>query len=166
MPRGRNKAATLLIEDQTKRTKIIELLTRAYWMELETVMNYLSHSVNLDGVRAEEIKKNLAQDVTTELGHAQQFARRIKTLAGSTPGSFAFKPDQDYLQPTSDTTNVKRVIQGVIEAEKQAIAHYNQVIAFCDGVDYVTQDMVIQILGDEQEHLREFLGFLKEYEKS
>lgn len=162
----RDKIATLLIADQTKHAKIIELLTRAYWMELETVMNYLSHSVNLDGVRAEEVKKTLAQDVTTELGHAQRFARRIKTLAGLTPGSFGFTPDQKYLQPTSDTANVKTVIEGVIEAEKQAIAHYNQIIAFCDGVDYVTQDMVIQILGDEQEHLREFLGFLKEYEKS
>lgn len=39
------------------REKIIELLTKAYWKELETVQNYLANSVNLDGVRAEEIKK-------------------------------------------------------------------------------------------------------------
>jgi bacterioferritin len=31
-------------------------------------------------------------------------------------------------------------------------------------VDYVTQDMLITILSDEQDHLREFEGFLKEYE--
>ena len=34
----------------------------------------------------------------------------------------------------------------------------------CDGVDFVTQDMVVTILGDEQDHLQEFEGFLKEYE--
>jgi len=37
--------------------KVIELLRTAYSMELETVMNYLANSINLDGIRAEEIKK-------------------------------------------------------------------------------------------------------------
>ena len=39
-------------------------------MELETVMNYIANSINLDGVRAEEIKKALAANVVEELGHA------------------------------------------------------------------------------------------------
>ncbi len=33
-----------------------------------------------------------------------------------------------------------------------------------DGVDPVTQDMVIAILHDEQGHRRLFEGFLREYE--
>ena len=37
---------------QAKRAEIIELLTRAYWMEMETVINYVTNSVNPDGVRA------------------------------------------------------------------------------------------------------------------
>lgn len=40
----------------TTHEKTIELLRTAYCMELETIMNYLANSVNLDGVRAEEIK--------------------------------------------------------------------------------------------------------------
>jgi hypothetical protein len=31
-------------------------------------------------------------------------------------------------------------------------------------VDYPTQDLCITLMADEQEHLREFRGFLKEYE--
>jgi bacterioferritin len=154
-----------IIEDTQTRQQIIDLLTEAYWMEIETVMNYIAASTNLDGVRAEEIKKSLAADVTAELGHAQQFARRIKTLSGVTPGSFAFKAAQTSLQPPAETTDVVSVIKGVIDAEQSAIGHYNKVIKACDGVDYVTQDMVITILSDEQEHLREFEGFLKEYER-
>jgi bacterioferritin len=127
-------------------------------------MNYISHSVNLDGVRAEEIKKSLAADVTAEIAHAQQFARRIKTLSGTVPGSFAFKPSQKSLQPGATTTDVPAVIKGVIDAERGALEHYNRLIKACDGVDYVTQDMAIGILTDEQEHLREFEGYLKEYE--
>jgi bacterioferritin len=153
-----------IIRDDSKRREIIDLLTQAYWMEIETVMNYISNSVNLDGVRAEEIKKSLGADVTAEIGHAQQFARRIKTLSGVTPGSFSFKPSQRTLQPPADTTDVAAVIKGVIDAEQGAIDHYTRVIDVCDGVDYVTQDMIIQILSDEQDHLREFEGFLKEYE--
>ena len=153
-----------ILEHEKKRQEIIDLLTVAYWMEIETVMNYISCSVNLDGVRAEEIKKSLAQDVTAEIGHAQQFARRIKNLSGVTPGSFDFKPSQASLQPPSSTTDVVSVIKGVIEAEKGAIDHYTKIIKAVEGIDYVTQDMAIKILADEQDHLREFEGFLKEYE--
>ena len=153
-----------ILEHEKKRQEIIDLLTVAYWMEIETVMNYISCSVNLDGVRAEEIKKSLAQDVTAEIGHAQQFARRIKNLSGVTPGSFDFKATQSSLQPPAATTDVVSVIKGVIDAEKGAIDHYTKIIKSVEGIDYVTQDMVIKILADEQDHLREFEGFLKEYE--
>lgn len=153
-----------IIEDDKKRNEIIGLLTQAYWMEMETVMNYISNSVNLDGVRAEEIKKSLGADVTAEIGHAQQFAKRIKTLSGVAPGSMEFKATQQTLQPPADTRDVVHVIKGVIDAERGAIQHYNKIIKACEDVDYVTQDLAITILTDEQEHLREFEGFLKEYE--
>jgi bacterioferritin len=38
-------------EMSERREEIIELLKKAYFMELETVMNYVSNSVNPDGVR-------------------------------------------------------------------------------------------------------------------
>jgi bacterioferritin len=110
----------------------IELLLQAYSMELETVMNYLANSVNLDGVRAEEIKKSLGADV---------------------PGEIA------------DTTDVVGVIKSVIAAEETACAHYKKIIKAVEGEDYVTQDLCIRLLADEEEHLVQFKGFLKEYAK-
>ena len=56
------------------------------------------------------------------------------------------------------------MIRGVIEAESGAIEHYTRIIEETDGVDPVTQDMVIEILRDEQGHRRLFEGFLREYE--
>ena len=41
----------LASENQAKRDEIVELLTRSYWMEIETVMNYVANSVNPDGIR-------------------------------------------------------------------------------------------------------------------
>ncbi|MCS6771006.1 MAG: ferritin-like domain-containing protein [Kiritimatiellae bacterium] len=148
-----------------KRKEIIRALEEAYWKELETVQNYIANSVNLDGVRAEEIKAALAADVAAELGHAQQLARRIKVLGGTVPGSFEFKPGQKDLQPPRDTTDVVSVIRGVIAAEEDAIEGYNKLIELCDGVDYVTQDLAIDLLADEEAHREQFRSFLKEYEK-
>jgi bacterioferritin len=148
-----------------KQNTIIDELCRAYAMELETVQNYIAASVNLDGVRSDVIKKALAADVATEIQHAQELAARIKTIGGQVPGSLDLPRDQKFLQPSQDTTDVVAVIKGVITAEEAAISQYNKIIKACDGVDYVTQDMVIGILGGEEEHRREFIGFLKEYEK-
>lgn len=148
-----------------KNDKIIKELILSYAMELETVQNYIAASVNLDGVRSEVIKKALAADVAVEVQHAQSLAARIKTIGGIVPGSLALPRSQKYLQPPRNTTDIVAVIKGVITAEEGAIQQYNKIIKLCDGVDYVTQDMVIGILGGEEDHRREFIGFLKEYEK-
>jgi len=151
-------------ENREKRDQIIELLTKAYWMEIETVMSYIANSVNLDGIRAQEIKESLEEDIQEELGHAQQFARRIKELYGVVPGSRDFRAQQISLQPPEQQTDLEHVIRGVIEAETGAIEHYSKIIEATDGVDWVTQDMVIEILHDEEGHKRLFEGFLRECE--
>ncbi len=153
-------------ENEEKRTELVELLTRAYWMEIETVMSYIASSTNPDGIRAQEVVQSLRQDVQEELTHAQQFAQRIKELYRRVPGSLEFKADQSHLQPPQDSADVVAVITGVIEGERAAIDHYTKIIAASDGVDYVTQDMVVAILKDEERHLRLFEGFLEEYRRA
>jgi bacterioferritin len=161
----RNSSTGILSDAKTdQREQIIEMLTKAYWMEIETVMSYVANSINPDGVRAQEIIESLEADVQEELGHAQQFARRIKELYGVVPGSLDFTAEQTYLQPPDHQTDIVHVIKGVIEAETGAIEHYNAIIETTDGVDFVTQDMVIQILHDEEGHRRLFEGYLREYE--
>jgi bacterioferritin len=147
----------------SKKQDIINGLIKSYWAEVETVMNYIAHSVNLDGVRAEEIKKSLAVEIQDEIGHAQLIARRVKELGGTIPGSMNFQYSQNSLQPVPDTTDVVHVIRGVIDAENDAITQYNKIIKLCDGEDYVTQDLCIRLLADEESHRSEFEGFLKEY---
>jgi bacterioferritin len=160
----RNASAGILAERHSdKRQEILAQLTRAYWMEMETVMSYLANSANLDGIRADEIAEVLGADVNDELGHARQFASRIKELYGTPPGSMEFTAEQSYLQP-GEPTDVATVIRGVIEAEAGAIEHYTRIIETCDGVDWATQDMVIEILRDEEAHLRKFERYLSEFE--
>ena len=164
MPVETKQSDILANENREKREQIIQMLTKAYWMEIETVINYVANSTNPDGVRAQEIIESLAEDVQEELGHAQKFATRIKELYGVVPGSLGFTPEQHSLQPPEQQTDIVHVIKGVIEAEREGIRFYNEVIEAADQVDWVTQDMVVDILRDEQAHLRLFEGFLREYQ--
>ncbi len=151
-------------ENAERREQLIQMLQQAYWMEIETVMSYIANSINPDGVRAQEIIESLREDIQEELGHAQQFAQRIKSLYGVVPGSMEFTPQQSYLQPPEHQTDVVHVIKGVIEAETGAIEHYNTIIEFTEDLDPVTNDMVVAILADEEGHRRLFEGYLREYE--
>ena len=157
-------AGILAPANAEKRTEILALLERAYWMEMETVMSYTANAATLDGIRAEEVAEALSADVDEELGHARQFAARIKDLYGTPPGSMDFKAEQASLQPPADATDVVAVIRGVIEAEAGAIEHNTGLIEACDGIDWATQDMVIEILRDEEGHLRQFERYLREFE--
>lgn len=152
--------------DQDRNQQVVEALATAYNMELETVMNYIAISTNLDGVRARHIKDELAADVPTEVDHAQQLAARIKTIGGLVPGSQALRWTQGHLQPPQDTTDIETVVRGVIQAEESAIGQYRKIIELAgDGFDPATEDLAITLLADEEEHRREFKGFLKELEK-
>jgi bacterioferritin len=147
------------------REQILAALCKAYSMEVETIINYLANSLDLEGVRADFVKQALSADIQGELGHAQQLGNRIKQLGGSVPGSLRLEMTQKSLQPPEDSTDVVDVIRGVLDAEEAAIAHYNALIKLTDGVDYVTQDLAITILGDEEGHRQQFQGYLKEYTK-
>jgi bacterioferritin len=163
MERTATRALGILSDElQNERDEIIGLLTEAYWMELETVMNYTAASINPDGLRAQEVVEAIESDIEEELGHAREFARRIKELYGVVPGSGSFECKQPFLQPAEDQTDLLHIVEGVIEAERGAIAHYSRLIELTDETDPATQDMVIAILRDEQAHLRLFEGFRRE----
>ena len=64
----RSASQGILSDDKAaKREELIELLKKAYWMEIETVMSYIANSINPDGVRAQEIIESLQADITEEI---------------------------------------------------------------------------------------------------
>ncbi len=110
------------MSNEEKTKEIIGELKRAYAMEIETVQNYLANSIDLDGVRATEIKKALTTDIEEELAHARILGKRIKVLEGRVPGSLELERNQQFFQPPEESTDVTTVIRGVIKAEEAAIA--------------------------------------------
>ena len=147
----------------TTREDVIEMLQQSYCMEIETVTNYLANSINLDGVRAQQIKEALGGDIAEEIGHAEQLGKRIKQLGGRLHGSASLSFGRQP-QPPQDTTNVAGVIKGVILMEEAAIEQYHKIIRATHDSDPVTADLCTRLMADEEEHLVLFRGFLKEYE--
>ncbi len=145
--------------------EVIDLLRRAYSDEMETVMNYLTNAIVLEGVSAEEVKESLRTDAEQEeLQHAQMLGERLKQLDARPPASMEFEPHQQSLQPPEDPGNVLSVIDGVIEAENDAIETYRSLITAAEEADDpVTEDLAVTILADEEAHRAEFKGFRREY---
>ncbi|EJN59656.1 bacterioferritin [Halogranum rubrum] len=145
--------------------EVTDLLKKAYGDEIETVMNYMTNSIILDGIHAEEIKESLQADIQEELNHAQMIGQRLKQLDERPPGSAEFQANQDSLQPPEDSTDVLSVINGVLDAEEDAIETYRAIIdAAEEAGDPVTEDLAVGNLADEEAHRTEFRGFKKEYD--
>jgi bacterioferritin len=144
--------------DKTK--EIIAELKKSYAIELETIQNYLANSIDLEGTGAELVSKSLEEEITLKLKHARRLAKRINVLGGRLPGSLALPRDQVVLQPPSDNADVMAVVRGVIGANELSISQYQKIIRLTEGLDYITQDLVIDLLSDEREHRRLFLSFL------
>jgi bacterioferritin len=136
--------------------EIINRLKKSYAMELESVQNFLANSVDLDGPAADELKKILETAVARELKHARRLAKRIKILDGRVPGSLELPRDQNFLQPPMDQRDFAAVLRGAMTATDAAIAHYQATVQITEGLDYVTQDLLIDLLAEEQEQRRLF----------
>src|SRR6056297_1087809 len=142
--------------------RVVELLQKAYFDELETVMNYQTNAIVLDGVRAEEIKDSLQQDIQEELGHAEQIGQRLKQLDASIPGSAGFTANQHSLQPPEDSTDVLAVIDGVLEAEEDAISTYRELTTAAeDSNDPLTHARPAALPSGEKARGSPFPGFNK-----
>jgi bacterioferritin len=142
---------------------IVEMLTRAYWMEIETVMNYLAASISQPGAHTLAVRTALREGVEEEVGHARALGRRIQELHGVVPGVSASTGDEDGPKPFSSPTDLATMLEAVVAAETSAIRHYMQIMRVTRQVDQDTNDVVLEILRDEQRHLRLFEDFLKEF---
>jgi len=132
-----------------KTREIITELKRSYAIELETIQNYLANSIDLQGTEAEVVRKSLEEEITLKLRHARRLAKRIHILGGRLPGSLELPRDQNLLQPPLDNGDVMAVIRGVISANDTSINQYQKIINLTEGLDYVTQDMVIDLLSEK-----------------
>jgi bacterioferritin len=145
-----------------KVSEIVVELQISYATEIETIENYLANATDLEGARAEAIKEFFDDQVQTALGHARRLAKRIKALAGSVPRSSELSTVPKDLPPPIDTTDVDSALIDAIKSEDAAIAQYERIIRLCDGHDFVTLDVVIELLVDQRERRQRLAALLAE----
>jgi bacterioferritin len=145
------------------RRDIIRLLTRAYWMEIETVTSYIAASVGQDGGRALAVRAALAEGVEEEVEHARALGRRIQELQhGVVPGAEPLDSDDEYPQPPPPARpiDVATMIEAIVATETSAIRHYQRIMRATANLDADTNALALGILRDEQRHLRLFESYL------
>jgi len=87
-----------------------------------------------------------------ELVHAERFANRIMELGGEPEMDFANLPKVaagGYKAPPKDPSNLKQVIQDVIDAERGAVDFYNKMTEKYKDKDFVTHELFKTVLLDE-----------------
>jgi bacterioferritin len=145
--------------------ELVSLLKKAYRDEIETVTNYMANAILLSTLHGEQVAAALREDIQEELGHAEELGYRLRYHGERPPGSMDIEAAQESLQPPADSTDVLSVIDAVIEAEQDAIETYEALIEAADEADdYVTEDLAVELLEDEQGHEAQFQSYRQQFE--
>ena len=138
----------------------IELLQGALATEIVCVLRYTMHSVAAAGIASQGPKEEFAQHADEEREHMTQIAERINQLGG-TPN---FDPEGLAMRAASQYGAAELDLVGMIKenliAERIAIEHYRELIAFFGEKDSTTRIMLESILAVEEEHANDMSDLL------
>ncbi|MDR5865225.1 bacterioferritin [Halomonas koreensis] len=126
--------------------KVIEYLNSALGNELVAINQYYLHAKMFQDWGLAALGKLEYDESIDEMKHADKLIERILFLEG-VPNL------QDYgkLLIGEDT---KEMLECDLRLEKQGRDDYIEAIAYCESVqDYVTRDLLRDILADEEEHI-------------
>jgi len=144
--------------------EVVSLLKQAYSDEIETVTNYMANAIYLSTFHGEQVAKELKEDIEEELEHAEELGYRLRYYGETPPGSMDLDAVQESLQPPSEPSDVLSVIEGVIDAEQDAIETYEALIEAADEADdYVTEDLAVELLEEEQRHEAQFVSYKQQF---
>lgn len=98
-----------------------------------------------------------------ELGHAGKLGDRIIQLGGQPvlhPTKLLDKAGCGYKEPPGDPTDLKKVVQDVLDAEACAIDYYSKMSEKYRTTDTVTYEIFEDLLKDEVDDEEEWEKFL------
>lgn len=143
--------------------EVIEDLNRAYSDEWLAHYQYWLSARWIRGIDADALRSVLEEQSRDELGHAGKLAERILQLGGEPvmhPSRLVERCGCGYKQPPSDPTDLKRVIQDVLDAEACAIQFYSKMAEKYRSTDMVTHEIFEDLLKDEVGDEEEWERFL------
>src|SRR5215208_3380660 len=109
METNRGSEGILSEEMADKRAEVVELLKTAYFMELETVMNYVTNSINPDGVVPGSLDFKASQDTLQPPDDQVDVVHVIKGVIDAEEGAI-----QHYTRIVEETEEVDPVTQDMV----------------------------------------------------
>lgn len=141
----------------------IELLQGALATEIVCVLRYTMHAISATGIASEGPKEEFAEHARDEQDHANRIAERINQLGGTPnldPEGLASRSATQYGEPG----NLVALLREDLVAERIAIEHYRDLIAFFGERDPTTRTMFEDILAKEEEHANDIHDLLVAHE--
>lgn len=152
------------ILDRIDSNKIIETLKNLYAEEITAWYQYYIVTKFMTGHERPSIAKEFETIAKDELNdHANKLLKRISELGGdittiSDINNLKTISKCEYKIPVQPYSTIK-LLEDNIESEICAIKHYRELADMTMGEDYTTYCMAMDILADEEEHLRELQDF-------
>lgn len=141
-----------LAELRQPKEELIALMQDGVAKELAVSVQYMWHHVMGKGLSSPAVRKIIRGISIVEMKHAEAIAERLDYL-GAVPTT---KPVQ--IRVGGDLT---KMISDDLEAERDAIVLYKQIVAKADSEgDVVTRNLFEDILADEEEHEAQFSALL------
>lgn len=145
--------------------KLLELLVKNASAELTTYYYYTILRANLIGLDGEGIKEIAETARVEDRNHFEALMPRIYELGGKLPDCMKKFHDLSACPPANlpkDPTDVKAMLQVLVNAERCAVYGYNELCKMTIGKDHRTYELVSAILNEEIEHESWFSEFLGE----
>jgi len=126
--------------------KVIESLQTALSMELAAVNQYLLHALVADDWGLDRLAAKMREEMREELGHTEQYARRIVFLKGDPVLKAAKTPHRAQA--------LKDMFEADLRDEQDAIKFYTQAARTADEADDIgTRDLFERTALDEEGHM-------------
>lgn len=126
--------------------KIIEYLNGGLKKELTAINQYFLHSRIMEDWGMTKLAKHEYNESIEEMQHADEFIKRILFLEGL--------PNLQDLGKLYIGENVKEIMECDLKLELDGVAYYKEAIAYATEVhDYVSRDLFVKILADEEGHV-------------
>ena len=126
--------------------KVIQRLNAILKNELTAINQYFLHSRMLNDWGMEELGKKVYEESVDEMKHADKLIKRILFLEGL--------PNLQDLGKLHIGENVEEILKCDLGLEHEAIPVLREAVAYCESAkDYVSRDLVVDILESEEEHV-------------